>query len=88
MGGEKEHMEDVMDRCCYLEGPLDPLEGGGPPLGRVVRVGKQELRQLPLRDPAGGVRLLLGELQPQDLTLQSGDRFNTREASTFSHYSP
>ncbi len=55
----------------YLECLPDPFEGGGPPLGRVVCVGEQELRQLSLTDPAGGVRLLLAELQPQDLTLQT-----------------
>ncbi len=51
---------------------LHPLEDGAPLLGRVVRVGEEELRELPLRDPAGlRVRVLASELQPEDLALQA-----------------
>ena len=51
--------------------PLDPLDDRRPLLGRVVGVGQEQLRQLPLADPARlRVWLLAGEFQGQDGGLQ------------------
>ena len=66
------HLECLPELIClsHLKCLPHPLECCCPPFRGVVSISEQELRQLPLRDPAGGVRLLLGELQPEDLTLQ------------------
>ena len=55
---------------AYLVSPLDSLEHRGPLLGRVVGIRQQELCELPLRDPALGIRVFPVELQSQDFPLQ------------------